>query len=123
MSSSTSAPQYRPDIDGLRAIAIAAIVGFHAFPTLVPGGYVGVDVFFVVSGFLITTIIISGLERGTFSFTNFYIRRTKRILPALAVVLATCLMLGWLWLLPGEFMALGKHAAAGAAFITNIIQW
>jgi peptidoglycan/LPS O-acetylase OafA/YrhL len=114
---------YRPDIDGLRAIAILAVVGFHAFPNFVPGGYVGVDVFFVISGFLISSLILNGLERKTFSFADFYVRRTKRIFPALALVLATCLPLGWLWLTPGEFVALGKHIVSGATFVTNIIQW
>ena len=74
-------PKYRPDIDGLRAIAVLAVVGFHAFPNWVRGGFVGVDVFFVISGFLISTIILSSLDRNSFSFTEFYSRRIRRIFP------------------------------------------
>jgi peptidoglycan/LPS O-acetylase OafA/YrhL len=115
-------PSYRPDIDGLRAVAVSAVVAFHAFPNVVPGGYVGVDVFFVISGYLITSLIVGGLANGTFSFIEFYIRRVKRIFPALILVLANCFMLGWLLLLPGEFVTLGKHILSGAAFVTNIVQ-
>jgi peptidoglycan/LPS O-acetylase OafA/YrhL len=113
----------RPDIDGLRAIAIIAVVGFHAFPQAFPGGFVGVDVFFVLSGFLITSIIVSGLARGSFSFLEFYARRTRRIFPALIIVLAACLAVGWFDLLPGEYTALGKHTVAGSTFLTNVVQW
>ena len=113
---------YRPEIDGLRAVAVAAVIGFHAFPKAIPGGYVGVDVFFVISGFLITSIIVGKLAKGRFSLADFYIRRTRRIFPALTLVLAVCLAAGWVLLLPSEFVALGKHAAAGATFITNFVQ-
>jgi peptidoglycan/LPS O-acetylase OafA/YrhL len=113
---------YRPEIDGLRALAVAAVVGFHAFPTIVPGGYVGVDVFFVISGFLITSIIVDGLARDRFSLAGFYIRRIRRIFPALTIMLAACLAAGWLLLLPNEFVALGKHVASGAAFISNFVD-
>jgi peptidoglycan/LPS O-acetylase OafA/YrhL len=88
---------YRPDIDGLRAMAIVAVVGYHAYPTLVPGGFVGVDVFFVISGFLIGTIIYTGLERDNFSLLNFYVRRAKRILPALIIVCCAVLVIGYLY--------------------------
>ncbi len=104
-------------------MAISAVICFHAFPNLAPGGYVGVDVFFVISGYLITSLILGGLERGTFSFTEFYIRRIKRIFPALILVLACCFVLGWLLLMPGEFAVLGKHILSGAAFVINIVQW
>jgi peptidoglycan/LPS O-acetylase OafA/YrhL len=114
--------KYRPEIDGLRAVAVAGVVGFHAFPAVIPGGYVGVDVFFVISGFLITSIIVDGLNHDHFSLIGFYIRRTRRIFPALALVLAACLAAGWVLLLPSEFIALGKHTAAGATFITNFVQ-
>lgn len=116
-------PKYRPDIDGLRAIAILSVVGFHAFPEWIRGGFVGVDIFFVISGFLISCIIFANLEKGTFSYLDFYVRRIKRIFPALILVLATSYALGWQLLLPDEFKQLGKHIAAGAGFISNLILW
>jgi peptidoglycan/LPS O-acetylase OafA/YrhL len=116
-------PVYRPDIDGLRAVAILSVVIFHAFPFRLPGGFVGVDVFFVISGFLISTIIFRSLQRGDFSFAEFYARRIKRIFPALIVVLMACYAFGWFALLPDEFKQLGKHMAAGAGFAQNFILW
>ena len=116
-------PKYRPDIDGLRAIAVLAVVGFHAFPGRVPGGFVGVDIFFVISGFLISTIIIESLEHGQFSFIEFYARRIRRIFPALLVVLASVLAFGWIALLAGEYRQLGEHVMAGAAFVSNLVLW
>lgn len=116
-------PAYRPDIDGLRAIAISLVVAFHAFPSQVQGGFVGVDIFFVISGFLISSIIFKGLEQGSFSYTDFYVRRIKRIFPALILVLTACLVFGWFTLLQGEYKSLGKHAASGAGFISNFILW
>jgi len=104
-------PKYRPEIDGLRALAILSVVGFHASPGTVPGGLVGVDVFFVISGFLISSIIYNGLEQGNFRVTNFYARRIRRIFPALLLMLANCMVFGWLTLLPGEYERLGKHRA------------
>jgi len=80
---SSPSPKYRPDIDGLRAIAVMLVMNFHAFPNAVPGGFVGVDVFFVISGFLITGIITRELELGRFSLIEFYNRRIRRIFPAL----------------------------------------
>src|SRR4029079_13250862 len=79
---------YRPDIDGLRAVAVLSVLGFHASSTLVPGGYIGVDIFFVISGFLITSIICRSLDKGNFTFADFYARRAKRIFPSLMIVLA-----------------------------------
>ena len=116
-------PAYRPDIDGLRAVAILAIVVFHAFPELVQGGFVGVDIFFVISGYLISGILLRGMARGDFSFAEFYSRRIKRISPALIVVLSSCLVFAWFALLPAEYKALGKHSAAGAAFLANFVFW
>ena len=114
-------PGYRADIDGLRAVAVLAVVVFHAFPGLLPGGFVGVDVFFVISGFLISTIIVGNLEKGRFSIADFYARRVKRIFPALMVVLASCAVGGWFVLLPGEYAQLGKHIAGGAGFASNLV--
>lgn len=110
---------YRPAVDGLRGVAVLAVLGFHAFPETVSGGYVGVDVFFVISGFLITTIIARQLMHADFSFADFYWRRVRRLFPALVLVLATTLALGWFLLLPNEFKQLGKHATAAAAQYTS----
>ena len=112
---------YRPDIDGLRALAVLAVVAFHASPNMIRGGFVGVDCFFVISGFLITSIIRNNLEMGNFSFTDFYSRRIKRIFPALIVTLVFCYSLGWFTLIPSEYTRLGKHIAGGAGFISNLI--
>jgi peptidoglycan/LPS O-acetylase OafA/YrhL len=119
----SSYPKYRPDIDGLRAVAVLSVVAFHAFPASMKGGFIGVDVFFVISGFLISTIIFENLDRGTFSFAEFYARRIKRIFPALIVVLTACLVFGWLSLLPEELNQLGKHVVAGAGFVSNLVLW
>lgn len=116
-------PQYRPDIDGLRAVAVLAVVVYHAFPTWFNGGFVGVDVFFVISGFLISSILFTGLKQGTFSFTEFYSRRVRRIFPALIVVLGVCFAFGWFALLADEYMELGKHIAGAAVFASNFVLW
>ncbi|WMN20277.1 acyltransferase family protein [Pseudomonas piscis] len=116
-------PKYRADIDGLRAIAVLAVVAFHAFPSLIRGGFVGVDVFFVISGFLISTIVFGSLEKNVFSFREFYARRIKRIFPALLLVLASSFSFGWFALLADEYKQLGRHIAAGAAFISNFALW
>lgn len=115
--------QYRPAIDGLRGVAVLAVLGFHAFPETVTGGYVGVDVFFVISGFLITGIIARQLLHADFSFADFYWRRVRRLFPALILVLGATLTLGWFLLLPNEFKQLGKHATAAAAFVANFALW
>lgn len=118
-----SHPKYRPDIDGLRAIAVLSVVAFHAFPNWMKGGFIGVDVFFVISGYLISTIIFENLDRGTFSFTEFYARRIKRIFPALLLVLIASYAFGWFALLADEYKQLGKHIAAGAGFLSNFVLW
>jgi peptidoglycan/LPS O-acetylase OafA/YrhL len=115
--------KYRPDIDGLRAIAVLPVVGFHAFPTSVPGGFVGVDVFFVISGFLISGIILDQLQRNTFSFADFYVRRAKRILPALVLVLVACYVIASRIMLSGDFKALGKHLIGAGTFVINFLLW
>lgn len=107
----------------MRAIAILSVLVFHAFPGRLPSGFIGVDVFFVLSGFLITSIILKGLEKGNFSFWEFYAHRTKRIFPALIVVLLACYAVGWFKLLPIDFKPLGMHIASGAAFIQNFVLW
>lgn len=115
--------KYRPDIDGLRAIAVLAVVGFHAFPDLVRGGFVGVDIFFVISGFLISRIVLTDLELSNFSLREFYARRVRRIFPSLLLVLIACLAFGWIALFPHELRQLGKHVAAGAGFVSNLAYW
>jgi peptidoglycan/LPS O-acetylase OafA/YrhL len=112
--------RHRPDIDGLRAIAVTLVVNFHAFPDAVPGGFIGVDIFFVISGFLITGIIARELEQQCFSLLTFYGRRVRRIFPALIVVLCAVLVLGWLWMLPAAFGQLGSDVFASAVFFANI---
>ena len=118
-----SHPKYRPDIDGLRAIAVLSVVFFHAFPSWIQGGFVGVDIFFVISGYLISTIIFENLDRGTFSFHEFYARRIKRIFPTLLLVLVSSYALGKFLLLIDEQKQLDKHIAAGASFVSNIALW
>lgn len=115
--------KYRPDIDGLRAIAVLSVLGFHAFPWRMPGGFIGVDIFFVISGYLISTIIFSNLERDTFSIVDFYNRRIRRIFPALIAVMIASLLFGWFALLADEYAQLGEHVAAGAAFLSNFALW
>ena len=114
--------RYRADIDGLRAVSILLVVAYHAQPWLVRGGFIGVDIFFVISGFLITRIILSKAKAGTFSSLAFYARRVRRIFPALIVVLATTYLIGWIILLPDGFALLGKSTAAGVAFVSNLFQ-
>ncbi len=123
MSNATPHLAYRPDVDGLRAIAVLAVVVFHAFPAALPGGFVGVDIFFVISGFLISSIILKALDGGGFRFADFYARRIRRIFPVLLLVVLGSLLLGWGVLLPGEYAQLGKHALAGLGFVANFAFW
>ena len=118
----TQSPAYRADIDGLRAISILLVLGYHADLGPFPGGFVGVDVFFVISGFLITGILLRELEAGHFSPAGFYARRVRRIFPALIVVLAATVLIGWFVLLPDGFSLLGKSIAAGVLFASNLFQ-
>jgi peptidoglycan/LPS O-acetylase OafA/YrhL len=117
---SSPSSKYRPDIDGLRAIAVMLVVIFHAFPEAMPGGFIGVDIFFVISGFLITGIIVRELDQKRFSLLAFYNRRIRRIFPALIVVLCVTLVLGWLWMLPTAYAQLSSDVFASAAFFANI---
>ena len=112
---------YRSDIDGLRAAAVLAVIAYHAYPSIVPGGFVGVDIFFVISGFLISSLILKGLQTGDFRFTEFYARRIRRIFPALTLVLITTLSVGWYLLLTDEYIQLGKHTLGSAAFGPNFV--
>lgn len=116
-----SHPKYRPDIDGLRAVAVLSVVAFHAFPAWMKAGFIGVDVFFAISGFLISTIIFENLDKGRFSFAEFYARRIMRIFPALLLVLIASYAFGWFALLADEYKQLGKHIAAGAGFVSNFV--
>ena len=122
---SSAHPKYRPHIDGLRAVAVMAVIGFHAFPNAVPGGFMGVDVFFVISGFLMSQILFgdfsSGMKSGFTVIAEFYGRRVRRIFPALIVVLLACYAYGYMTLLPVEFGKLALHVAAGAGFIINLL--
>ena len=114
---------YRPDIDGLRAVAVLAVVLYHAFPSAIRGGFVGVDIFFVISGYLITGILWRELDAQRFSLLNFYHRRVLRIVPSLILVLATTLALGYGLLLAEELAQLGRHIAAGSTFVSNWLLW
>ena len=116
-------PNYRSDIYGLRALAVLSVVSYHTAPGWLSGGFVGVDIFFVISGYLISLIIFKSLQKNSFSIKNFYFRRVKRIFPATILVLSFFLILGWFLLLPDEYLLLGKHSAAGGAFISNFILW
>jgi len=111
---------YRAEIDGLRAVAVALVVFGHAFPHLLPNGFIGVDVFFVISGFLITGILLAQLRAGHFSLRQFYVRRVNRIFPALIAVLVACLGFGALSLYASEFKLLGRSAAWSAGFAANV---
>ncbi len=114
---------YRPDIDGLRAFAVLLVLAFHAFPGVLPGGFIGVDVFFAISGFLISNHILNDLGRSHFSLSRFYQRRIKRIFPALILVLLTCLLFGWFGLLADEYKMLGKHVFSASLFFINFTLW
>lgn len=114
---------YRADIDGLRALAISIVVAFHAFPALLPGGFVGVDIFFVISGYLIGAILLQQLAQDRFSFVDFYLRRIKRIFPALLIVLLVSYGVGWFYLIDTEYKELGKEIAASVACVANLALW
>jgi peptidoglycan/LPS O-acetylase OafA/YrhL len=110
---------YRTDIDGLRAVAVLAVVLFHAFPGFLPGGFVGVDVFFAISGYLITGLIVDDLGAGRFSVLTFYQRRIRRIFPALLIMLVFCGAAGWWLLMSFEYRELGSHIASASVFASN----
>ncbi len=114
---------YRAEIDGLRAVAVVPVILFHAGYSLFSGGFIGVDVFFVISGYLITSIILKELEAGTFSFSSFYERRARRILPALFLVMICCIPFAWMWMMPLELKAFAVSMASVVVFASNIIFW
>jgi hypothetical protein len=109
---------YRREIDGLRAIAVLPVIFFHAGFELFKGGFVGVDVFFVISGYLITSTILADKEAGTFTLTSFYERRARRILPALFFVMLVCLPFAWRWMLPDYFENFGQSVVATVSSAT-----
>ena len=114
---------YRPDLDGLRALAVLSVIGFHAFPSWVSGGFIGVDVFFVISGFLITTLIQEKIQQHSLNLRIFYASRIRRLFPSLILVILACQVFGWFALLSDEYKALGKQIAASTIFIPNVIFW
>lgn len=115
--------QFRKDINGLRAIAVIAVVLFHFNPFWMPGGFAGVDVFFVISGFLMTGIIFRGLDQNNFSILKFYVARANRIIPALALLCFVLLIFGWFYLSPLDYRTLGYHVASSVGFVSNIVYW
>jgi peptidoglycan/LPS O-acetylase OafA/YrhL len=115
--------KYRKEIDGLRAFAVLPVILFHAGFTTFSGGFVGVDIFFVISGYLITTIIVDEIEKGTFSLHNFYERRALRILPALFFVMLCTLSFAWFWMLPQDLKVFSESLMAVPIFASNILFW
>lgn len=114
---------FRADINGLRAWAVMAVVLFHLYPGAISGGFVGVDIFFVISGLLMTSIIMRGLNSGNFSFIEFCLARTRRIFPALWGLITVLLVLGWFWLPTSEYQDLGSQTASALLFLSNIHFW
>lgn len=123
MNSPKPSLAYRPDVDGLRAVAVVAVLLFHIWPGLFPGGFLGVDVFFVISGYLITRIVAGQIRTGTFSFASFYARRVRRLLPALLVMLVVVMVVGWLLLLPSDYLATSRAAVATTLISSNFVFW
>lgn len=115
--------KYREDIDGLRAVAVIAVVLFHMFPTVLTGGFVGVDMFFVISGYLISSIIYNELDKSSFSIRQFYCRRVRRIFPALITVLVFTYFGGWYLFLPNDYKKLGAHMIAASTFSSNFLLY
>lgn len=115
--------KYRLEVDGLRALAVLPVILFHAGVPLFKGGYVGVDIFFVISGYLITTILLNEVQQGKFSLKQFYERRFRRILPALFFVLACTYVLAYIWLIPAEMKVFSQSIAAVTLFSANMLFW
>ncbi|MEM5493506.1 acyltransferase family protein [Hoeflea sp. AS16] len=115
--------KYRAEIDGLRALAVVPVILFHAGFELFGGGFVGVDIFFVISGYLITTILVEDIENKRFSIVKFYERRARRILPALFFVMLVCIPFAWMWMIPSEMKDFSKSLVAVSLFASNILFW
>jgi peptidoglycan/LPS O-acetylase OafA/YrhL len=115
--------RYRPEIDGLRALAVLSVVLFHAGLPGLPGGFVGVDVFVVISGYLITRQIVEERTAGTFTLAGFWERRARRILPALFAMMTVCVPLAWAWLAPADFADFARSVAATTLFASNVLFW
>ncbi|OQS04762.1 hypothetical protein THRCLA_03020, partial [Thraustotheca clavata] len=111
---------YRPDVDGLRTLAVLPVVIFHAYPNAFPGGFIGVDIFFVISGYLISGILFKEFHKGTFTYTGFYTRRVRRIFPTLILVLSSTLWMGYLYLMAAKLKALAATMLAGTLFCANL---
>ena len=123
MSDQTSHIKYRPEVDGLRALAVIPVMLFHAGFELFSGGFVGVDVFFVISGYLITTVILTEVSSGGFSIVGFYERRARRILPALFLVMVVCIPFAWFWMVPAELRGFSRGMVAVPLFASNVLFW
>ncbi len=123
MRTSTVQLGYRADIEGLRGISVLSVFAVHSVPDALRGGFIGVDVFFVLSGYLISSITMRELEAGSFSIAGFYAARVRRLLPSLVVVLLTCLVFAAFWAVPSDARAIGEHVTAGAAFVSNLLLW
>lgn len=115
--------KYRPEIDGLRALAVVPVILFHAGFEIFSGGFIGVDVFFVISGYLITKIIIEDIENKEFSIINFYERRARRILPALFFLMFICIPFAWFWMLPSQLKDFSQSLTAVSLFVSNFLFW
>lgn len=115
--------KYRAEIDGLRAVAIIPVIFFHAGFELFSGGFIGVDVFFVISGYLITTLLIEDIEKKQFSILKFYERRARRILPALFFLMFVCILFAWVWMLPDQMKNFSQSLVAVSLFLSNILFW
>ena len=115
--------KYRTEIDGLRALAVVPVILFHAGFELFSGGFVGVDIFFVISGYLITSLLIEDIEKDRFSILSFYERRARRILPALFLVMLVCIPLAWTWMLPSQMQEFSHSLIAVCLFVSNILFW
>ena len=115
--------KYRPEIDGLRALAVIPVILFHSGFEIFKGGFVGVDIFFVISGYLITTILIEEIENNRFSIINFYERRARRILPALYFIMLVCIPFAWIWMLPSQIKDFSLSLIAVSFFTSNFLFW